>query len=62
MDDAAFDSALLYKQQLTGDTFGTDKHFSKAYIPLNSRAGIKYPDYKVNTDGSHFVSENSCSA
>lgn len=51
LGDAAFDSALLYKQLLTGDTFGTDKHFSKAYIPLNSRAGIKYPDCKVNADG-----------
>jgi len=51
LGDAAFDSTLLYKQLLTGDTFGTDKHFSKAYIPLNSRAGIKYPDCKVNADG-----------
>ena len=51
LGDAAFDSALLYKQLLTGDTFGADKHFSKAYIPLNSRAGIKYPDCKVNADG-----------
>jgi hypothetical protein len=51
LGDAAFDSTLLYKQLLTGDTFGTDKHFSKAYIPLNNRAGIKYPDCKVNADG-----------
>ena len=51
LGDAAFDSALLYRQLLTGDTFGDNKHFSRAYIPLNSRSGIKYPDCKVNADG-----------
>ena len=51
LGDAAFDSALLYRQLLTGDTFGDNRHFSKAYIPLNSRSGIKYPDCKVNADG-----------
>ena len=51
LGDAAFDSALLYRQLLTGNTFGDDKHFAKAYIPLNSRSGIKYPDCKVNEDG-----------
>ena len=51
LGDSAFDSALLYKQLLTGDTFGSDKHFSKAYIPLANRGSIKYPDCKVNSDG-----------
>ena len=51
LGDAAFDSSLLYKQLLSGDTFGNDKHFSKAYIPLNSRVGLKYPDCKINADG-----------
>ena len=51
LGDAAFDSALLYRQLLTGDTFGDNKHFSRAYIPLNSRSGIKYPNCKVNADG-----------
>ena len=51
LGDAAFDSALLYRQLLTGDAFGDNRHFSKAYIPLNSRSGIKYPDCKVNADG-----------
>lgn len=51
LGDAAFDSSLLYNQLLIGDTFGKDRHFSKAYIPLNSRSGIKYPDCKVNSDG-----------
>ena len=51
LGDAAFDSALLYRELLTGDTFGTDNHFSKAYIPLNARSGIKNPDCKVNANG-----------
>ena len=51
LGDAAFDSALLYRQLLTGDAFGDNRHFSKAYIPLNSRSGINYPDCKVNADG-----------
>ena len=51
LGDAAFDSGLLYKELLTGNTFGNNKHFSKAYIPLNSRSGIKHPDCKVNSDG-----------
>lgn len=46
--DAAFDSALLYSKLFTGNTFGTDKHFSKAYIPLNPRSGMKNPECKVN--------------
>ena len=51
LGDAAFDSAVLYKELLTGDTFGKDRHFSKAYIPLNSRSKLKHPDYTLNADG-----------
>ena len=51
LGDAAFDSVALYKELLTGDTFGIDRHFSKAYIPLNSRAGLENPNYTLNTDG-----------
>lgn len=51
LGDAAFDSAALYKLLLTGDTFGNDRHFSKAYIPLNSRSGLKNPDYTINENG-----------
>lgn len=51
LGDAAFDSAELYKHLLTGDTFGTDRHFTKAYIPLNARSGLKNPDYTINEDG-----------
>lgn len=41
LGDAAFDSVQLYKELLSGDTFGIDKHFSKAYIPLNSRSHFR---------------------
>lgn len=36
---------------LTGNTFGENKHFSKTYIPLNSRSGLENPDCKVNENG-----------
>ena len=51
LGDAAFDSSLLYSELLTGNIFGDNKHFSKAYIPLNSRSELKYPDCKVNENG-----------
>ena len=46
-----FDSVGLYKSLLTGDTFGGDKHFKAAYIPLNSRSHLENVDYKINEDG-----------
>ncbi len=51
LGDAAFDTAQLYKSLLTGNTFGNDKHFAKAYIPLNARSGLEHPDYTINEDG-----------
>ena len=51
LGDAAFDSALLYKELLSGDTFGEYKHFSKAYIPLNSRSHLENMDYTINAHG-----------
>src|SRR5699024_67855 len=56
LGDAAFDSAALYKELLSGSTFGTDVngngcHFKKAYIPLNSRSGLEKKDYSINSDG-----------
>src|SRR5699024_12206208 len=51
LGDAAFDTAQLYKSLLTGDTFGKDRHFQKAYIPLNARAGVENQDYTINEDG-----------
>lgn len=49
--DAAFDTTEIYKRLLAGDTFGTGKHFSKAYIPLNARAHFENKDYTVNENG-----------
>ena len=56
LGDAAFDSARLYKELLSGDTFGMDAdgngiHFQKAYIPLNSRSGLENSDCSVNENG-----------
>ena len=51
LGDAAFDTTQLYKSLLTGDTFGDDKHFSKAYIPLNARSGLENQDYTINKNG-----------
>ena len=51
LGDAAFDSCQLYSKLLTGNTFGEGKHFSEAYIPLNSRSGITNPDCKINENG-----------
>lgn len=51
LGDAAFDTIDIYKQLLTGDTFGNNKHFHKAYIPLNSRSAPQHPDYKLNANG-----------
>lgn len=56
LGDAAFDSIQIYKDLLTGDTFGkdalgNDKHFSKAYIPLNERSKLENSDYTINEYG-----------
>lgn len=51
LGDAAFDSAVLYRELLSGDTFGSDKHFLRAYIPLNKRSQIKSEDFTINSDG-----------
>ena len=45
LGDSAFDTAQLYKDLLSSDTFGKDKHFSKAYIPLNIRSHLENMDY-----------------
>ena len=56
LGDSAFDATNLYKELLTGNTFGTDirgngLHFSRAYIPLNSRSHLENKDYSINADG-----------
>ena len=52
LGDAAFDTVEIYKALLTGDTFGINRHFSKAYIPLNARAHLENADYAVNENGT----------
>lgn len=42
--DVVFDSCQLYCELLTGNTFCKNKHFAKAYIPLNSKSGLKNPN------------------
>ena len=49
--DAAFDAVELYKSLLTGDTFGTERRFQKAFIPLNERSKIRNQDYVVDGNG-----------
>lgn len=31
--------------------FSDNKHFTKAYIPLNARSGLENQDYTINSDG-----------
>lgn len=51
LGDAAFDSAHIYSELLSRDTFGSGKNFQKAYIPLNSRSLNRNPDCPVNENG-----------
>ena len=51
LGDATFDSVSIYEKLLSGDTFGTGRHFSTAYIPLNERSKLKNPDFSINVDG-----------
>ena len=45
--DAAFDSIDIYAKLLGEDGLG----FQKAFIPLNPRHSLKYPDCSLNEDG-----------
>ena len=54
LGDAAFDSVHLYESLLSEDTFGSHRHFDKAYIPLNERSKLKKlknPDFTINSLG-----------
>jgi hypothetical protein len=51
LGDSAFDTIETYKNLLTGDTFGKNRRFSKAFIPLSDRSAPKYPDCPLNSDG-----------
>lgn len=48
LGDAAFDIVQLYKILLSGVTFGENRHFLKAYIPLNARSHLENVDYTIN--------------
>jgi hypothetical protein len=51
---------LLYRQLLTGDTFGQDKHFNKAYIPLNARSSLNsIHSYTIDSNGIPCCPNNS---
>jgi hypothetical protein len=50
LGDAAFDTIQIYKDLLS-DTFGVNRHFSKAFIPLNKRSNLENKDYTINEDG-----------
>lgn len=45
LGDSAFDTILTYPFLLN------ECHFNKAYIPLNSRSGLKNKDYIINENG-----------
>ena len=51
LGDSAFDSIQIYKDLLTGDTFGKDRRFNKAFIPLNNRSRLPNLDCTINEDG-----------
>lgn len=51
LGDSAFDSVTLYKQLLTGNTFGESHSFSQAYIPLNNRSSLQDSECLLNKDG-----------
>lgn len=56
LGDSSFDALGIYKDLLAGSTFGKDifgniRHFQKAYIPLNHRAGLENLDYTINEHG-----------
>lgn len=59
LGDAAFDTAALYKALLSDNSFGENRHFSKAYIPLNARAHLENIDYTINDDGIPCCPHNS---
>lgn len=59
LGDSAFDSMLIYKKLLSGDTFGDNRHFEKAYIPLNSRSSIKSIDSYLSGAESSCLSWNT---
>jgi len=50
LGDASFDAIHLYKTLLTGDIFGNNRCFQKAFIPLN-RSRLTNNNYTINENG-----------
>jgi hypothetical protein len=59
LGDSVFDAVQIYKDLLTGDTFGDNRRFQKAFIPLNDRSGLENTDYMINDDGIPCCPNNS---
>ena len=59
LGDSAFDTVSTYENLLKNDSFGDNLSFEKAFIPLNNRSKLKYPDYVVNADGIPCCSKDS---
>ncbi|MCL1788373.1 MAG: transposase [Defluviitaleaceae bacterium] len=51
LGDSAFDAIAVYKGLLQDDTFGENRRFQKAFIPLNSRFRLKNASHTINRDG-----------
>ncbi len=51
LGDAAFDSIYIYNSLFSGNIFGENRKFLKAYIPLNERSKLKNAQYTINSDG-----------
>lgn len=45
-----------YKELLSGNTFGDDKHFSRAYSPLYSKSHLENVDYAIDRNGISLLS------
>ena len=59
LGDAAFDTLPIYRDLLTGDTFGVNKHFSCAYIPLNKRSSLADADSFINENAIPYCPKDS---
>ena len=59
LGDAAFDTLPIYRDLLTGNTFGDNKHFSSAYIPLNKRSSLADSDSFINENGIPYCPKDS---
>ena len=51
LGDAAFDAIDIYKGLLTGDTFGINRHFHRAYIPLRNQSHLENAECFINEFG-----------